>query len=62
MTINTSNTTISCPAAELFDFAVDLRNELRWNPKVEHMVKITDGPIGVGTRCAGRSIRPVGRR
>lgn len=35
---------------EVFDYLVDLRNELKWNPGVESMEKITDGPIGVGTR------------
>jgi len=54
VTIITSSTTIDCPAAEVFDFAADLRNELDWNPKVEHMAKITDGPIGVGTKMRGK--------
>ena len=54
MTIITSNTTIACPIADVFDFAVDLRNELHWNPKVERMVKITDQPIGVGTKMRGK--------
>ena len=35
---------------EVFDYLVDLRNELEWNPDVQSMAKITDAPIGVGTR------------
>ena len=35
---------------EVFDYLVDLRNELEWNPDVESMKKLTDGPIGVGTK------------
>jgi len=42
------------PIAEVFDFAVDSRNEFKWNPKVRAMTKLTDGPIGLGTRMAAR--------
>ena len=35
---------------EVFDYLVDLRNELEWNPDVQSMAKITDDPIGVGTK------------
>src|SRR6185436_110761 len=34
---------------EVFDYLVDLRNELEWNPDTQSMEKLTDGPIGVGT-------------
>jgi hypothetical protein len=54
MTVITSTTFIARPIEEVFDFAVDLRNELDWNPKVQSMVKITDGPIGVGTKMSGK--------
>ena len=40
---------IARPPDVVFDYLVDLRNELEWNPGVESMEKITDGPIGVGT-------------
>ena len=35
---------------DVFDYLVDLRNELEWNPDVESMKKLTDGPISVGTK------------
>jgi carbon monoxide dehydrogenase subunit G len=35
---------------EVFDYLIDLRNELEWNPDVQSMVKITDDLIGVGTK------------
>ncbi len=35
---------------DVFDYLVDLRSELDWNPGVESMEKITDGPVGVGTK------------
>jgi uncharacterized protein YndB with AHSA1/START domain len=35
---------------EVFDRLSDLRAELQWNPKCEVMEKITDGPVGQGTK------------
>jgi uncharacterized protein YndB with AHSA1/START domain len=35
---------------EVFDHLSDLRAELQWNPKCEVMEKITDGPVGQGTK------------
>jgi hypothetical protein len=35
---------------EVFNYLVDLRNELKWNPDAQSMEKLTDGPIGVGTK------------
>ncbi|HEX6286376.1 MAG TPA: SRPBCC family protein, partial [Acidimicrobiia bacterium] len=40
--------------AEVFDFCSDLRNELVWNPTSEYVEKLTDGPVGVGTRYAAK--------
>jgi uncharacterized protein YndB with AHSA1/START domain len=34
----------------VFEFCSDLRSELQWNPKVKYVEKLTDGPLGVGTR------------
>ena len=39
---------------DVFDFCSDLRSELQWNPKVEYIEKLTDGPVGVGTRYSAR--------
>jgi len=41
---------IRCSAEEAFDYLSDLRNELEWNPDCQEMEKLTDGPLGVGTR------------
>jgi hypothetical protein len=35
---------------EVFDYLVDMRNELEWNPDVQSMAKTSDDPIGVGTK------------
>jgi hypothetical protein len=34
----------------VFMVCSDFENELRWNPKAQKAVKVTEGPIGVGTR------------
>ena len=39
---------------EVFEFCSDLRNEREWNPTLEYVEKITDGPVGVGTRYAAK--------
>ena len=54
MTLIRNTTLISRPIEGVFDFAVDTRNEFKWNPKVRAMNKLTDGPIGLGTRMAAR--------
>ncbi|HWD43842.1 MAG TPA: SRPBCC family protein [Actinomycetota bacterium] len=43
-------TVIRRPAEDVFDFCSDLRSELRWNPKAKYVEKLTEGPVGVGTR------------
>jgi hypothetical protein len=35
---------------EVFDYASDMRHELEWNPDVQSMAKVTDGPVGLGTK------------
>jgi uncharacterized protein YndB with AHSA1/START domain len=50
MAVIESSTLIKRGPDEVFDYLVDLRNELEWNPGVVSMEKLTDGPIGVGTR------------
>src|SRR5215472_9681014 len=40
---------IEAPGEVVFDYAVDLSNELEWGTPV-HIVKLTDGPVRVGSR------------
>lgn len=47
MISNTSD--IRCTPEQAFDYLIDLHNELEWNPRVEAVEKVTDGPIAVGT-------------
>jgi deazaflavin-dependent oxidoreductase (nitroreductase family) len=39
---------------DVFEFCSDLRSELQWNPTVKYIEKVTDGPVGVGTRYRAR--------
>ena len=54
--------TISRPVEEVFDFVADERNEPRYNPRMVRAEKISEGPIGAGSRfhtelkTAGRTI------
>jgi hypothetical protein len=34
----------------VFDYLADMRNERDWNPDLRLMEKITEGPIGLGTK------------
>jgi hypothetical protein len=51
---------IERPIEEVFDFVADQRNEPIYNPRMLQSEKITDGPIGVGTRF--RATARSGRR
>jgi len=50
MTVIENSVQIDRTPEDVFDYLVDLRNELEWNPDMEAIEKITDGPIDVGTR------------
>src|SRR5687767_2706601 len=50
MTVIENSVQIDRPSEAVFDYLVDLCNELEWNPDVQSMERITDGPIGVGTK------------
>ena len=50
MTVIRNSTIINCSPEEAFDYLSDLRNEREWNPTVESVEMLTDGPVGVGTR------------
>lgn len=41
---------IERPPQVVFDSVSDPRSELDWNPKVRVMEKLTEGPVGPGTR------------
>ena len=38
------------PAEDVSNYCSDLCSELQWNPKVKYVEKLTEGPVGVGTR------------
>ena len=50
MTVIRNSVVIRCTPEQAFDYLSDHRAELQWNPKCEVMEKITDGPVGLGTR------------
>lgn len=50
MAVVRNSVRINCSQEAAFDYLSDHRNELEWNPGVESVEKITDGPIGLGTR------------
>jgi uncharacterized protein YndB with AHSA1/START domain len=49
-----TETVIRRPPQDVFDYCSDLRSELQWNPKVNYVEKLTDGPVRVGTRYRAR--------
>jgi Polyketide cyclase / dehydrase and lipid transport len=42
---------------EVFEYCTDLSREPEWNPRTRRIQKITDGPIGLGTRYQGEWIK-----
>jgi carbon monoxide dehydrogenase subunit G len=46
----TGKTTIDCPINEVFDFISDLRNGPKMNEDILSVEKLTEGPIGVGSK------------
>jgi uncharacterized protein YndB with AHSA1/START domain len=51
--------TFDHPPEQLFDLLADVRNEPKWQPDVRSVEKLTDGPVGQGTRFRG-SYRGLG--
>ena len=41
---------IARPPEAVFDYLADQGNEIHWNPDCLSMQKLTEGPVGVGTR------------
>lgn len=50
MSVISNSVVIRCTAEEAFDYLSDLRNELEWNPGMDTIEKLTDGPVGLGTK------------
>jgi uncharacterized protein YndB with AHSA1/START domain len=46
----TNTVTINRPHREVFAYLADFENVPRWNYAIERTRKITDGPVGVGSR------------
>jgi carbon monoxide dehydrogenase subunit G len=51
------NTEIERPATEVFDYLADARNEPEWLPGAERVEKVSEGPVGLGTRFSGTYAR-----
>jgi carbon monoxide dehydrogenase subunit G len=49
VTVISNSVEIRCRPEEAFDYLSDHRNELEWNPGIESIDKLTDGPVGLGT-------------
>jgi uncharacterized protein YndB with AHSA1/START domain len=41
---------IAAPVDQVFDLVADERNEPRYNPRLARAEKVTDGPVGAGSR------------
>lgn len=50
MVVIENSVLIARPPEVVFDYLTDLRHELEWNPQCRSMEKISDGPIGLGTK------------
>ncbi|HEU4868262.1 MAG TPA: SRPBCC family protein [Actinomycetota bacterium] len=50
MTVIENSVHIDRTPEDVFDYLVDLRNELEWNPDAVSVEKTTEGPLGAGTR------------
>jgi uncharacterized protein YndB with AHSA1/START domain len=46
----TGEVVIDAPVEEVFDLVADERNEPRYNPRIVRAEKVSDGPVGRGTR------------
>lgn len=47
---------IRCSPEEAFDYLSDHRSELQWNPGIESIDKLTDGPVGLGHEMPRRAV------
>lgn len=51
---------INQPAEHVFWYCSDLCNEVDWNPDITSVERVTDGPVGLGTRYRARWARGGG--
>jgi hypothetical protein len=42
---------------EVFDYCTDILREPEWNPRTRRVEKLTEGPVGLGTRFEGEWIK-----
>ena len=42
--------TIDAPVGEVFDMVADERSEPRYNPRIVRVQKVSEGPVGIGSR------------
>jgi uncharacterized membrane protein len=54
MVVLENSVDIALPAAQVFDYLSDLRNEKEWNPKMRSVQLLTGEPIGVGSKYRAR--------
>ena len=54
----TFGVTIERPVGEVFPYVADFTNVLEWLPAAVERRKVTDGPVGVGTRFEGTDHMP----
>jgi uncharacterized protein YndB with AHSA1/START domain len=45
------------PPEDVFDYCSDHRHEPEWNPMMTRIEKLTDGPVGAGTRYAAEFVK-----
>jgi uncharacterized protein YndB with AHSA1/START domain len=48
---------INRPPEEVFDYCSDHRHEPEWNPMMTRIAKLTDGPVGAGTRYVAEFVK-----
>jgi uncharacterized protein YndB with AHSA1/START domain len=50
MTLFVNSAVIAAPRERVFDYVAERENEREWNPDCKSVEKLSDGPIGVGSR------------
>ena len=54
MTHISGEVTIDAPVEEVFDLVADERNEPRYNARIVHAEKLSEGPVGRGSRFVAK--------